>query len=127
MTHEGDLGFYPADLQEKAQKMYEALPESGTAAELFESIKRSGIGGDESDILACETHSATTVGWKEKSGDRELVKIGIVYLVNTQSRVITIQEETSLMNHDNRGSRHYSYLHNDYESSYGIRWQIEED
>ncbi len=127
MTHEGDSSFYPADLQEKAQKMYEALPESGTTAELFEAIKRSGISGDESDSLACEMHAATTVGWKEKSGDHELVKMGIVYLVNTKSRVIFVQEDTSLMSHDTRGSRHYTPLHDDYQSSYSIRWQIEED
>jgi hypothetical protein len=132
-TLEFEHEYYPADLQELALQAYEALPESGTVAQLVtrilaelsphksENQRHSFVGGE----------SYVQVGWKndiltEPLGDetREVVNVGTMQWFDEVRRSVTVCPDGRYISRTHGSSSYQEITDEQAQDHRELRWEL---
>ena len=132
-TAEFEHEYYPTDLQELAIKAYEALPESGTVAQLIARIgevlqthqssnqRHKFVGGD----------SYVQVGWKndiltETLGDktREVVNVGTMQWFDEAKRSVTVCPDGRYISRGNGSTSWDEITDEEAQDHRELRWEL---
>jgi hypothetical protein len=126
--------YYPKDLQELARKAYEALPESGTVAQLVARIlevlpTRKREDGDQHSYLASDSY--VEIGWKkdistEPLGDeiREVIDVGTMQWFYEDEKAVMVCPNGRYVSHSG-GANVWHTISDDQAKDYReLRWEI---
>ena len=126
--------FYPEDLQETARKVYEALPETGTVAQLVQRIvdvlpTRRSDSNDQHSYLASDSY--VQIGWKrdiskEPLGDetREVIDIGTMQWFYEDDKAVMVCPSGRYVSHSGGSSWWVTVDDKQAEFYREIRWEI---
>lgn len=128
----GSEGFYPKDLQQIAERDYNALPESGTVQELISQIREqlSTYVDDQNNRRSFTGgNSHVQVGWKEdilvefgKEDVREVINVGIVQWFFSEEGQVVVVPDNKYISNRNSSSSWETVMDDEFHRD--IRWEI---